>query len=544
MCHCRTIHGFRSTGTKCSKRIRVLLDLLQVQHHHDCCFSLQTDKGAEDLTSVITSLCKLSSERHTCGSTKMNKKCKSTVVEPESIHEQTFPPDCSDKRIALHVLMEYDLFDTEMVLPDIKRLVRYYGADPNLQDSRGRTALHVLMDKVGQYHAEYIVPLLDKLVEHGALLNLQDNSGWTIMHTLLDKVVRCRTEQFVRVLEKLLTHDADLNLPDCLGRTPLHVVLEKAGLCRTKHILPVIDMLVEHGAQLNLQDGMGRTALHVIMEKVGQSHFDYILPVLDKILERGATMDCHDSLGRTALHTLMAKLGTVDRGMILSVLDKLVEHGTSLAVQDMWGRTAVHLIVERVSPHPSTSILLFLDKLIEHGTQLNRQDNSGRTALHVLMTKLGSTVKSNVILPVLDKLILQAGTKKVLQDSSGRLSSPIVNLQNNSGRTTLHVLVDMVDSTNVETIMAVLESLLKKYHADPNIRDIQGQTALHHLVRKRNIQGYPIKSQIYTLLEEYGANVTTLLDYDGNLPLHYLGDPDTFDPSTVFLFLHRLELFT
>jgi len=72
---------------------------------------------------------------------------------------------------------------------------------------------------------------------------------------------------------------------------------------------------------------------------------------------------------------------------------------------------------------------------------------------------------------------------------------------------------------------------------NPNLQDQAGRTALHVLAKMK--KSYDMKSRILTILLESGAD-PTILDDDGYLAIDYLGEPDTFDRTTTFLLLRNI----
>ena len=95
------------------------------------------------------------------------------------------------------------------IYPEVINLLVEFGADINIQDKYGRTALmlHSFLEITD------IVPLL---IEKGAEINLKDDEGRT---ALFYAIWCCK----VKVIETLINHGADINIVDRKGYTPLDI---------------------------------------------------------------------------------------------------------------------------------------------------------------------------------------------------------------------------------------------------------------------------------------------------------------------------------
>ena len=98
------------------------------------------------------------------------------------------------------------------------------GADPNLADENGKTALHYAA-AFGKDEAVQI------LIEHGASIDLQDNNGNTALHS-------AATNGKTKVVSALIELGAALELQNEEGQTPLDVAKNEA----------IIELLNEAGA--------------------------------------------------------------------------------------------------------------------------------------------------------------------------------------------------------------------------------------------------------------------------------------------------------
>ncbi|XP_055974473.1 LOW QUALITY PROTEIN: ankyrin repeat domain-containing protein 7 [Sorex fumeus] len=121
----------------------------------------------------------------------IDKKCKKNAWEREKICPFTETIQCK-KEICATILL-------------------HYGADPNLMDSNGNTALHyaVCGEKIS---------LVEKLLEYKANLEVQNKDGYTPLLLAI-------TENNVKMVEFLLKRGANVNASDKNQRTALMIAL-------------------------------------------------------------------------------------------------------------------------------------------------------------------------------------------------------------------------------------------------------------------------------------------------------------------------------
>jgi len=505
----------------------------------------------------------------------------------------------------LHFLMDkVDTLNIETITLILGKLFEY-GAQPDLQDKSGWSAVHVLMNKVKPLNRETIMSVFDVLVRHGADPNLKcSTAGSTPLHILMRRLTPLNVETISMMIDKLFEYGTQPNLQDKAGWSALHILMNKVDLLNRETIMSVFDILVRHGADINVKCAtLGSTALHLLTRRLTPSNVDSITIMMGKLFEHGAQPDIQDKVGWSALHILITA-DPLNREAVLPAFDQLVRHGANPNVQcAMVGSTPLHILMRRLSTTNVETIMLMLDRLFQHGAQPDIQDKLGWTALHILIHRtimsmlneqalrhgtnqnnpmddsFGSSslaaeaVSIGTIMVVIDKLI-DHGAIPDLQDSSGRtpfhillskldltngetIWSVLDRLVENSmdlnvkdgkfGSTALHIVVDKVNEATDETIVAILDKLIK-YGANSNLQDENGQTALHILAKKSHMGGvggpFIGKSQFYTILRQR-IDPTTIPDHDGYLPLHYMGYPSAFDPSTAFLLLqHDAGLFS
>ena len=238
------------------------------------------------------------------------------------------------------------------------------GADVNLQDNNGHSALHhavagCFYDKfsfewliVREAHVtsdDYCpcnlvtscqddnVNVVDCLVQNEAnIVDLQDEDG----ETALFFAVRSNWTSF-GILSSLVTKGANLNTSRNDKRTPL---MEASSKNDEKQVT----WLIEHGADVNLQDEDGDTALHFACNSDHAS-----LEILSCLIENGASINaCTDC----KITPLMMAVQNCHK----YVVSYLIEHGANVDLQDEDGDTALHYVAYQESRVDKTETFLTL----------------------------------------------------------------------------------------------------------------------------------------------------------------------------------------
>ncbi|XP_054984989.1 ankyrin repeat domain-containing protein 7 [Sorex araneus] len=149
----------------------------------------------------------------------IDKKCKKNAREREKISPITETVQCK-KEICAAILL-------------------HYGADPNLMDLNGNTALHYAV--CGEKTS-----LVEKLLEYKANLEVQNKDGYTPLLLAI-------TENNAKMVEFLLKRGANVNASDKNQRTALMIALiyEPETL---------VSLLLKQDVDLSCQDIFGFTA--------------------------------------------------------------------------------------------------------------------------------------------------------------------------------------------------------------------------------------------------------------------------------------------
>jgi ankyrin repeat protein len=220
------------------------------------------------------------------------------------------------------------------------------GADVNLQDTTGKTALmHAGRFSIGDGYDQ--LAIVTMLLEHGADLNLQDQMGRTaLMHAA--------SRNAYIIVETLLGRGADANLQDREGRT----ALMSAATC-TDEFAGAAVALLQQGADVNLQNQTGGTAL-MSAAIFGNNE------IVAALHDLGAIIDTQDKNGRTAL-MFAAEKGHAD------VIATLLERDADANLQDKSGRTA--LAYATAGGHSEAMAILNGDIGADLGAQVDDTDD-------------------------------------------------------------------------------------------------------------------------------------------------------------------------
>ena len=177
------------------------------------------------------------------------------------------------------------------------------GADVNLQDHHGYTALHHAVQSKN-------FDAVSCLVHNGADVNLFTSSKQTPL------MLACKSHN-MDVINFLLNKGADVNLQDHQGYTALHYAVESKNFDASS-------CLVYNGADVNLQDRNGQSALHFASSDICHC-----------LIQNQADIDTRDSRYCTPLMQ-------ASRNSDVKKVAMLIENGAKVDLQDVEGNTALH----------------------------------------------------------------------------------------------------------------------------------------------------------------------------------------------------------
>jgi cytohesin len=248
----------------------------------------------------------------------------------------------------------------------------------------------------------------------------------------------------------LLKFRADVDPQDDDNMTPLHLSLQRPYGFNQDRIISGLQLLLEHGASVHAQNKTGQTALHL----ASQFRITRIMPLLLKL---GVDVDAKDNDNMTPLHFALTKVSIPyiqDVARQCPMAQVLLEHGTSAHMRNKDGQTPLHL----ASRHRFSGIV---ELLLKFGAEVDVQDNDNTTPLLLVP-------KNEIFYPSLKcyKDAKCGETARLLLVHGAN-----VNVRDKNGQTALH----LASERHFSTFLA----LLLKFGADVNAQDDDNMTPLH-----------------------------------------------------------------
>ncbi|KAL7302508.1 hypothetical protein TKK_0005150 [Trichogramma kaykai] len=257
-------------------------------------------------------------------------------------------------------------------------------------DNEGRTPLHLALSS-GQKK------VANALLKRGADPNLPNDHGDTALHVVCADYLERDTD--AALFELVASKVRNVNAVNRLGKTPLHVALAAGH----QHI---VRALLMHGADPNQADSEGSTPLHLVCQK----KFEHELTaMLFEQCERGylpVQVDARDRHGMTPLHW------AVYLGHRNSV-DELLGYGADPNLADHQGSTSLHVLCQR--PNIDEFAQLFFERCAAPPQVLDvdARDALGNTPLHYAVA---DTCQMQIT-----RLLLQAGADPNLVNDEGSM---------------------------------------------------------------------------------------------------------------------------
>ncbi|MDE2794039.1 MAG: ankyrin repeat domain-containing protein [Gemmatimonadota bacterium] len=339
----------------------------------------------------------------------------------------------------------------EGTLADLPMRLLALGADPNLRDSRGRSALHKAAPVEGP-------EVVRALLEAGADPEALTDAGLSPLHIaaesgspeVVDPLVSAGVNPDVRtergdtplhlhasgrefdtaLVAALVRRGANLDARNELGQTPLH-------LARASDNLVVVRKLLELGADPEARDNAGGIADPVCYwgpssrrsdasYHLGQSPAESVRGCL----ESGVPVDARDEQGATPLARMVsAWLCCAD---FENVLGAFVAAGADVNARDNAGRTPLHR-ASRASPRTPASLLPgWISSLLDAGADPNARDSEGSTPLHVAAASWGESAP-------LVRLLAEAGAD--------------LDAVNNAAQTALQIAIERRATSTAQTLL-------------------------------------------------------------------------------------------
>lgn len=361
--------------------------------------------------------------------------------------------------------------------PAVVAVLLAHGADPRLRDHQGATPLFYAATK----------EIAELLIAHGADPLVVLPNGWAPLHAAAVAI-----DGTADLVEYLLSQGCDPNARTRDRNTPI-------GLAAAQGRTDTVAVLLAHGANPNRKDRLRRNPLTWAIAKGDQK-------TVDVLLRHGAkVMDRH---GDTPLH-VAATEGSVE------MVEHLLASGANVNAADKRGQTALHQVAWLSRPGNDLAHQKMAEVLIRHGADPTLADQQGRTPVHEAIEN-GAQWLSNYLLDHGGKtdpfIIAAVGNPEWIKERA--TSDPqVVTRVDGRGYTLLHWAA-MTGATPVVHI-------LLSHQADPNAKDQEGQTPLHMAAVHQ-------QKGVAQLLLTHGADPSAA-DQRGNSPLMLASSWDDHD---------------
>ena len=232
---------------------------------------------------------------------------------------------------------------------DLANLLLEKGADPNVTDSTGMTALYATVDMRAPANMLTrpepklrdtldALGLVKSLLAHGANPNVQQKKPIIGRHNNLvgdaaltegaTALARASKTCDIPVMQALLDGGADATV--ALANRTTTAMIAAGGNAPEPKVLEAVTLLVEHGVDVNAFNANGQTILHNAAQR-GQNS------VIEYVARKGAKLDRRDKQGRTALDIALGA-GTGGRRQGRPTTAPVVNEKTAALLRDLMAR--------------------------------------------------------------------------------------------------------------------------------------------------------------------------------------------------------------
>ncbi|MDR3301361.1 MAG: ankyrin repeat domain-containing protein [Spirochaetaceae bacterium] len=387
---------------------------------------------------------------------------------------------------------------------DTLRKLMQHGANVDVQDAKGNTAMHIAIPAPDHREA------LEILLANGGNPNIRDERGDSPAHIVI--ALRRPPD----VLEVLLLNKADVSIHNIKGETPLFTAVDK-------DCAELIPPLLASGADIFAATNTGITPFQRALQKADNA-------VLQEIITESAVRQ-NDSGGNTPLIAAVKLAANPD--IIRLILDK----NALVNARNQEGDTALHIAIKQNNAATG-------EMLLARNADIFLQNAKGESPLYLAFFSPGgprewlltgpvftlSDAQGNTILHQatqwqLDRIIpiiVRRGAKVEAQNALGETplfmavrinSAPTIrsllsagaslNARDSLGNTVLHVAVRWEAQSAAEALIGA--------KIDIDAYNLYGNTALHDAVKLG-------RSTMENLLVQRGAGLE-MRDVDGNTPL-------------------------
>lgn len=268
-----------------------------------------------------------------------------------------------------------------------------HGADPNVVDASGHTALHIVVQQSrrrGDKREDARVPLLRRFLQAGLDVNARDKDGRTALHLL--EFGTDETQDNAELLSAMQSSGADINAKDNLGQTPLFFKLD-GGMRYPSYSLEIIKVL-EHmsqiGARVDTCDSAGRTLLHAVAAEDN-------IKTVQWLVDHGVDPKATDNNGNTLFHAAVKPRSQVHYGQSsnhsFDDFRNFISLGLDPEQANSIGQTPLHILstvtpggIRKLGNENSTGSTTLFDWFLDIQQDIDAADKRGVTALHFACT--------------------------------------------------------------------------------------------------------------------------------------------------------------
>nr|XP_023025928.1 uncharacterized protein LOC111513938 [Leptinotarsa decemlineata] len=436
------------------------------------------------------------------------------------------------RQTALHFATVSNENDESKTLATTQYLVSL-GADTNVRDCYGRTALFPAMS----HHSPAVAQFL---VDQGCDINVADNNGVTLLHCAAE-------EDSLKLVKYLIGKNVDIQRRDNTGRTALHYAAKNDSI-------HVVEFLVDQGIDINVSDNNGVTILHVVAKSRS-------IEMINFLIDKKCNIHKRDNQGQTLIHFAILGSGTVD------LVKFIVERGCNIHYKDNEGVTVLHRAAEKGS-------IEIIEYLFGEKGMTDCRDDNGKSVLHYAISTRNSLK--------LIKFLFECGCNVNAKDNNGVsplhlatekgrfdiveyliTQGALVNARNYEGENALHSAFSSSNHVDLHLVKFLID-----HGCDAEAKDNRGCTLLHRAAKRgaleitrylidvkgvqdsrdqngKNVLFYAIRSNkkdILQFLIGRGFDVS-VTDQEGRSLIHTAAEFDSCD-TVHYLWKKRLNLNT
>uniref|UniRef100_A0ABD2XGZ8 Uncharacterized protein n=1 Tax=Trichogramma kaykai TaxID=54128 RepID=A0ABD2XGZ8_9HYME len=275
---------------------------------------------------------------------------------------------------------------------------------------------------------------LAAVLKNGADVNMKDNNGKTALH---QAVYRTRTKH----VAFLLKNGADPNITDVNGDIPLNYNFRsydsKRLLQKLEKFLTILKLNIQHNADISHYGGDGKTVLHLLIKKIRkftltpkkadwETVSKFVHQYMEILLKHGLDVNIKDGDGSTALNEAVSYCD-YDTAKIL------VEHGADVNTVQFKGGFLENKVPQSLNLLTTLNVLAIIELWQSKGFQINNyqylkvfkflmffEDSEMNNDHHSLLRKLWYKSDTTLIKDLHWKDVFEFGNSKTWLRSSSR----------------------------------------------------------------------------------------------------------------------------